>query len=77
MYEEIDPSTYSGDEQKYIMTSSYWLYEKSHTITHINEKDAPVPTSVSLVLLPAISCVMIGCGGIGGVFLGRRRDDDE
>ena len=77
MYEEIDPSTYSGDEQKYIMISSYWLYEKSHTITHINEKDAPVPTSVSLVLLPAISCVMIGCGGIGGVFLGRRRDDDE
>ncbi len=77
MYEEIDPSTYSGDEQKYIMTSSYWLYEKSHTITHINEKDAPVPTSVSLGLLPAISCAMLGCGGIGGVLLGRRRDDDE
>jgi hypothetical protein len=53
------------------------LYEKAHVITHINEKDAPVPTMVSLGFLPALSFVVAGLGGIGGVFLCRRRDDDE
>ena len=76
-FEEIDPLAYSGGEQTYIQTSSYWLYEKSHTITHINEKDAPVPTSVSLGLMPAISCLALGCGGMGAALLGRRRDEDE
>ena len=77
IYEEIDPSAYGGGEQTYNQTSSYSLYEQSHLILHINEKDAPVPTSVSLGLMPAISCLAIGCGGIGGAILSRRRDDDE
>jgi hypothetical protein len=77
LYEEIDPSSYSGGEQTYNEVSSYLLYEKAHVITHINEKDAPVPTMVSLGFLPALSFVVAGLGGIGGVFLCRRRDDDE
>ena len=77
IYEEIDASAYSGGEQTYNQTSSYWLYEQSHLILHVNEKDAPIPTSVSLGLIPAVACLAVGCGGIGGAWLCRRRDDDE